>query len=291
MAMKTNEKFEGLKTMILAARKAGNKRATSEAFCVDLGLSWEVFSMYNGIIAGLASWMQPYHAKRREETAAGAELITAKERKALKDPVWNEWKKLTGGLGLKCHQDDFEMIWQAYEKHGRCGAGKDEKVYVSGKSTELFRKAIDTELGIRLDAVMAMSPAEMEYRSELKRLNRQIKSLEARIKTEAETVKKWQDTLAALDMLEDNHPAKVEIKAALEEAEDALVESNGKLESANERKEKCTLENVKKRLEADKIIKKLTAEDLKKEKEAKKAEDKKEEPKQEDEKKEGEEAK
>lgn len=278
------KKFEGIKTMLEAAQKAGNSSATSEEFCVDLGLSWEVFSMYNGIIAELATWMQPYHTARRKETAMGAELMTAEERKKLKDPVWNAWKKLIHGLGMKCTKDDFEVIWKAYERQDK---NNKEGVYaVGGNTNYMFRKGIDIELGFRLAKVKAMGPAELEYQSELHRLNRQVKSLENRLKSEAGEVKRWEEILKGTK--KDNPLIKV-IEEELSKAEAMHASTQEKYDNACSKKDRCTLESVKQRLEADRAIKKLTKEDLKAKEEAEKKEEApKEETKKEEAPKEGE---
>lgn len=285
--MKKADKFEGIKKMLLAARKAGNRAATTEGFCIDQGLSWEVYSFYTGFIAGMADYMYPYYKARREETALGAELMSAKDRKAMKSPIWKFWSELLHGLGLKCHEDDFECIWKAYERLERCGADKKDGAIVPGGNTDrMFRKNIDIELGIRLAAAKAMTPAEMEYKAELKRLTRQKKNLAARLTDASNHIQDLEKTLEMLGVLGEGHELVVKFKAELETAKDNLEQTKEKMESCEGKLENCTLENVKKRLEAERIIKKMTAEDRKKEKEAKKAkeEKKEEEPKEEPEK-------
>ena len=276
MAMKKAEKFEGIKKMLLKAYNEGNNSATSEGYCVDCGLSWEVYSMYNGYISELCVHLYPYYKARREESELGAEQMSEKDRKELKKPVWKAWSELLHGIGLKCHQDDFEMLWACYERFGKDNKGK---VTTGGNTPYYFRKKVDRELGIRLHKVKTMTPVQMEYETELRRLTRQVAGLENRIKTEAGEVEKWKKTLDSLDK---DNPAYSVIEDMLTAAEAAHDETAGKLEKARDRKAACTLENVERRIEAESAIKKLTAEDRKKEKEEKekeKKEEKKEEAK------------
>ena len=181
------------------------------------------------------------------------------------------------GIGLKCHQDDFECIWKAYERLEKCGSGegKNGVIIPGGQTDRMFRKNIDIEIGIRLAKAQAMTPEEMEWRAEQKRLTRQKKSLESRLTAAAEAVKKLEETIEKLDTLEleDDHPVMKQFRADLAEAKEAHAGVEEKLDACTTKLDNCTLENVKNRLEGEKAIKKLTADDLKKEKEEEKAEE------------------
>lgn len=280
MAIKREEKFEGIKKVVISSFEKGSTKAINEKTVTDLGLPAEVFSFYSGLVSGIWVSFQPYHKARRSEMALDADLLTDEERNVLKKPVWDFWSELVHGVGLKCTPDDFEVLWDAYEKLAK----NNKNVFAAGGTTpKRFQKCIDVELGLRLKKAAAMTPEQIEYMTEKKRLTRQVKNLEEKLKADGDKVNEWAEVAK---MFKDDSPEKkAVIEELLEQAKSELAETESKLKSAKERKAGCTLKSVTERIKLEAEGKEKEEEEEKKPKAtakkttAKKAESEKAEPK------------
>ena len=221
-----------MREALIAARKTKNEKVIDKALCAQLGIAEGYFDMHKALCrklhAAVCDYLTVKHTPNAEE----------KDIKASEQKVWDIWKsalssaeKKKNEKEIKCSPYDVEdlVTFVATFSDSR-NDDKGRKVWSVNSSENVFRKKVETMLGIRIEGAAALTSAESEYLFTEKRLLKSIRSTEKAISDGKESIK----TLTGLMNACTTDEAKKIYKADIEELKAQQKERKVKLEKSKQ---------------------------------------------------------
>ena len=247
--------INAIRPAILKAREQGNRKAITQKFCTELGISTGYWEMYNNGMKKLFEVVSDYCRLKNSPKATPAQLKDAMNKIF---PLWRELlssgEKDKNISDFRVREDDVSNLISFCQRFVNDSNNvKGEEGFVAKRAWAVeplsaFRKMVETDMGIRVAGIEVMSDKQRDFLraegailSKIKRAERSISDTKAGM-----------DKSRAFFAKFSSQEMKQALKEQLEEAETAIKAFDTKISEL--RKEHAELIKAHNETDSDKAV-------------------------------------